>query len=459
MHETHTTSTRSMRFFTLLPLLLPILFGTLLLLLLLFGILTHVLPQSPPYLTPHQEEIWLLSLKQRLPYAPLLYRVGLLHITRAPLFRATLLLTILTAWVHWTYAMYLGLWPRRGEHVPPLSPVAAESGSTWHVPRALDQFRGHVQTTLKRLGRVMAETPSPQEARFFLRRGWGGVWGSSGYFLGVILALLGIYWGLTRGWMTPPVMLTPSQPWSVGHGTDIQVTLHSVDEENRRAYIFVHRNGPGEKSRVYPLEQGKDLRVHGIHFRYVDTLIGLSLEATNQEDTPLPLQIPGGSAERQVILLFPESGREEVVLLPMHGLHIRTVGYTSLPEHGYDHPVFLIQVFRDGEEKPLYSAFVEQDTRIDVENIRLNVHRIAGIRIQAFYRPGTRWTWAGLWVLLLGSLVAVLWGPLYRLWVQVYGDERGVIIRAWGDVYNMGWHKPARRSMFEHLEKLWQRTS
>ncbi len=431
------------RFAHLFPLLLPWTFGLTLLIIFVLGTLTRLLPQIPPYLSPHERDVWLLTLGQRSPYVARLYPIGLLTITHTPTFRGLLLVALVLAWLHVAYALYLGTWPLAKGNVPPLHPIALESEHLWHVREPLEKVRGRVGPRLRGRYRVAEMHISYQEARYFARRGKGGTWGSLLFFLGTIVFLAFTYLGITQGWITRPRVLVPESPWNIEQAHATQLILHHIEREGTtsRAYLLVQTRD--EEPRAYTVPLGKSIHVGGIDIRYVSTLIGVGIEATTEVGTPIPLQTPEGSGERRLVLLFPRSGTERIVLLPTLGLHMRVVGYTALPTRGYTHPVFLVQIF-DENGNLIYNDFVDKDGQITVRHITFHIRRVDGARFQALHYPGHEGRLGGWALLLVGTLWALLGDPLRRLWVQVFGDERSTVVRAWGDVYNIGWHKPLK---------------
>ncbi len=445
--ESPTNAVPALRFAILLPFLLAWSFGLVLVVLLCLGLVSQLFPQQPPYLTPHEIEIWLLSVQHKTPYTRWLYRMGFFAVTRTLLFRGLILSAILLSWLHVAYAAYLSLWPRKGGPVPPLHPIAGEGGHLWHLKEPLDTVKTRIKNRLHPLPLVAEMHPSFQEARYFFRIGHGGAWGSITFFIGVILFLSALYWGLTHSWVTRPVVLVPGRPWTIKQARSLQIILHHVDRAGTRprAHILVQSEEEGGNSQGYTLLQGQTLRVRKLYIRYLDTLVGLSLEAVDREGTPVPVQPPEGGGERQVILLFPESGTERLVFLPTQGIHIRVVGYTSLPQRGFSHPVFLVQLLDETGEL-LYSDFIDKEAHITVHHITVHVKPTEGVRFQAFAYPGASARALGFLLVIIGFLWALFKGPLRRLWIQVFGNERTTIVQGWGDVYNVGWHKPMRRN-------------
>ena len=451
------TRIRDQQSFPLLVLALRYLFAFFLLLTLFLGALTRLLPQMPPYLTNANEiRAWLLTETQGLPLGEWLNRLGAFTITRSIIFRGTLLLTIVLAWLHLFYALYLGLWPPRGTFVPPLSPIALQGYRLFQFSRRVDSIRQQVRAWLLGQGLIAEEHPTYQESRFFLRRGTRGAYASALFFLGVVCLWAAMYWGVTRGWMTSPVVLAPGQPWDIGHGTRIRLTLRgqgTTGNGRPGALFLVQVHGREEETTVRAISLGGSIRVDGVTVRYLEAPLGLSVSVTDRADTPVPVQTAEGGAGKEAVLLFPTSGTERIVLLPMHGLQIRVVGYNALPERGYTGPVFLVQVLSEDNPTPRLSTFVDGNADLDVDGLQVHLRLVRHAKVQAVAYPGRRGRWAGALLALLGALAAILWGPLERVWVQVFGNEHVTLVQVWGEMYNLGWHVPLRERVLTERQQ------
>ncbi len=428
-----------------IPPLLAYSLGGVLAAILLLVLISRLLPQMPWYLEdPAEVHAWLLAAQRQVPMPDVLNTLGLFTITRSPLLRALLILAAVLAWLHVGYAGYLGFWPRSGTRVPPLSPQAAEGGLVRQWARPFPEMQATLQQRLSGQALVAEEHPTFEEARYFLRVGSAGVWGSLFFFLGVILIATGMYWALTFGWETPPTIIAPDQPWDLGHGTGIRVNLIRAGEDDQGPASLFFVQPRDKEGAVYTVPVGGSVRVHGVELRHLGAPLGMSVRVTSRADTPIPLQRPDGRAGRELLLLFPTSGSERTVLIPTYGLEVRIVGYESLPERGYEGPVFLVQVIGQEEETPRYSAFIAGPTEVEVSGLRLTLNVVRHARVQAVYYPGRVVRLVGVLLALVGVLLALARGPLRRVWVQAYGDDRVTIAHAWGDVYNVGWHTTLR---------------
>jgi len=423
---------------------LPHLFGLALLLLLALSVLTRILPQLPGHITGRPEaQAWLLRTSRLYPLGTWLAALGLFAITRTIFFRALLLSIGVLATVQVGYACYLLLWPRRGEAAVPLSPQAAESGHVRHEAQPFSATAQRIRTHLLAYGLVAEARPQGGELRLFARRGAYGALGSALFFLGTFLVMTGIYWGLTLGWQTSPVILAPGQSWDVGHETGLRVDLRSAGGKSAgelTSILFVQRQDKSPS--VVAIRLGRKVRVDDVYLVHTAIPLGVALRATDPAGTAIPLQTPTGRAGREITLLFPAAGTERLVLIPSHNMEVRIVGYPALPERGYTGPVFLIQITTQGRDTPLYSEFITGDRDIHLQRLTLTVRVVYHAQIYAAYYPGRGARVLGTFLLLLGAALALVGGPLRRLWVQVFGDEAGTVVRVWGDVYNLGWHRP-----------------
>ncbi len=444
---------RDQRSLILLLFLLRSLFGLGLIVLSLLILVSFLTPQLPPYLTqPHEIDAWLLATRREVPLSTLWQRLGLFAVTRSPAFQGTVLFSLWLAWLHAFYALYLGLWPASPSHIPPVSPIAAEGGRVFQLNRNIDDVLDHVRAWASAHGLVVEEHPSYQESRFFTRLGRGGAYGSALFFLGVVLFLGGLFWGTTRGWTTPPIVLSPGQPWDIGHDTGVRVTLRgegTTANGHASTLFLIEVHGQKTQTTVRAIPRGEAILVAGVSLRYLKTSLGVRVSASDPAGTPVPIQTPQGIAEREAILQFPTSGTERSVFLPMQGLQVRVVGYTALPERGYSGPVFLVQVLADGKSVPEVSTFLKQNTMMKVGGLQIHIDLVHQAQVQAAHYPGGNSRLAGTVLTLLGALIAIMRGPLQRVWIQVVGHETLSLAQVWGEQYNLGWHRPLEDHILE----------
>ncbi len=414
---------------------------------LFLGLLTRFLPQMPTYVyqTP-QAQTWLLQVAPRYPFLVGGSLESLFYITRTSIFRGLLLVLVFVPWLHIGYALYLAFWPRRGTAVPPLTPQATESSGVRQVTVPFRDLQAQTQRHLERNGLVAVEHPSFDETRFFIRQSPWAIGASVLAYVGLALVGLGIYMATTFGWETPPVILAPEQPWDIGHGTGLRLTLldRQVATPPDAEVFFVQYLAAPERNVVRAIQPGQKFTLNGLTLHYLDNALGLALRVQDPAGTPLPLQPPGGRTANEMTLLFPTSGSEEIVLLPTLGYQLRAVGYAALPERGYTTPVILLQVIdRDGKTT-LYSAFLADSQQISVKGLLINARLVPHARVQVTAYPGRRIAWAGALGFLVGALWSCLRGPFRRWWIRLQEVPRGTVVQVWGDMYNMGRHRPLR---------------
>ncbi len=409
----------------------------------LIGLLLHVIPQVPDYITQENElQAWTLRTVQQHPYLSVLAPLGIFRLTHSPLMLVALLGMLVTAILHQGYALYLGWWPRGRPHVPPLSPQAAESGRLIRLTVPLAEIAPRVEEQLRQFASIYKEHPSFQESRYFARYGRAAIIGSLIFFSGVIAIGVGIYMNMTLGWETPPTVLAPGQPWTPGHNLPLRVTLQQVAPTGNKALFLLQEDEPGGQTTVQQIAPDHTLNMGNVHIRFLDAPLGVRITVTTQARTALPLITPDGHAGREALLFFPVSGDERTVLIPTYGYTVRIVGYERLPSRGYHQPVFLVQVLGEESDTPLYTEFVTQSSQVKYKNLHLNIELVRHARVQALYTPGSPWRWMGLLVILMGTAVALWGGPWRRFWVQLYESRSGLIVQVWADMYNMGWHAP-----------------
>ena len=142
----------------------------------------------------------------------------------------------------------------------------------------------------------------------------------------------------------------------------------------------------------------------------VSTGPALRLSVKDESGEPLLLQplVRGAKAGPSLTLKFREAQDEGSLFLPKSGVTIRVDRYQSLPEEGYDSPVYLVRAYRGNQSSPLFSQYVGQDESYQWQGMTFTMS-IEDYVVLNVARD------AGWWFVLTGLLLLVV-GSVLRQW-------------------------------------------
>ena len=135
----------------------------------------------------------------------------------------------------------------------------------------------------------------------------------------------------------------------------------------------------------------------------------LRVNVTNRNGDPLLLQsfVMGRQPETFAVLKFHGVQDDGYLSVPALGLTLRVDRYQSLPEEGYNVPVFLMRAYRGTQSTPLFSRWVTQDGSYEWQDLAFKVH----LEDYAVLNIGALYHW---WFIAAGLLLVVAGGVLRR---------------------------------------------
>ena len=139
----------------------------------------------------------------------------------------------------------------------------------------------------------------------------------------------------------------------------------------------------------------------------VSTGPALRLSVKDESGEPLLLQplVRGAKAGPSLTLKFREAQDEGYLFLPKSGVTIRVDRYQSLPEEGYDSPVYLVRAYRGNQSSPLFSQYVGQDESYQWQGMTFTMSVEDYVVLNVVRDVGWWFVLAGLLLLVVGSVL------------------------------------------------------
>jgi cytochrome c biogenesis protein ResB len=159
----------------------------------------------------------------------------------------------------------------------------------------------------------------------------------------------------------------------------------------------------------------------GVSVYQISHGMAVAVKASDQDGQPLLLQSFADGAEKSAVLSLPFWGHqsERYFAVPAQDIVFQLVFYQSLPDHGYDGPVLLVQAYQGSEIEPMYSRFIEKS--ISLRNLggatyHLALDQYSVLRIVR--DPAIAVVVLGLLLTIVGHFLWLYWSPI-RFWAAV----------------------------------------
>jgi cytochrome c biogenesis protein len=301
--------------------------------------------------------------------------------------------------------------------------------TVFSVDQPVEQLVERLKTTLtRRLCRTLVER---EEGMVYLYadRLWVEAAVLIGYF-GLIVILVGAVVTDRLGWREDAVTLSPGQSYEIGHGLDAVLRFEKLELEtypdgsprDYRAYVRLIEDD-AEVERIIGVNRPFTYR--GVSVYQISHGMAVAVKASDQDGQPLLLQSFADGAEKAAVLslLFGGHQSERYFAVPAQDIVFQLVFYQSLPDHGYDGPVFLVQAYQGSEIEPMYSRFIEKSIslrNLDGATYHLALDQYSVLRIVR--DPAIAVVVLGLLLTIVGHFLWLYWSPI-RFWAAV--SEKG----------------------------------
>jgi hypothetical protein len=242
------------------------------------------------------------------------------------------------------------------------------------VDRPVEQWVERLRATLtRRLCRVLVEREEGTASRS-TDRFWVEVAALLGQ-VGLIVVLAGAAITGRLGWREDAVTLSPGQNYEIGHGLDAVLRFEKLELDaypdgspSYRTHLQIVEDGAEVEQAI---EVNRPFTYRGVSFYQISHGMAVAVKASDQSGQPLRLQSFADGAGTAAVVNLPFWGHqsERHFAVPDREIVFQLVFYQSLPDRGYDGPVFLVEAYKDGQMEPIYSGFVEKSGPLKVGGV------------------------------------------------------------------------------------------
>jgi len=303
--------------------------------------------------------------------------------------------------------------------------------AVFSVDQPVEQLVKRLKAVLtRRLCRTLVEREEGM-VYFYADRLWVEAAALLGH-VGLIVVLAGVVVTGRLGWREDAVTLGPGQSYEIGHGLDAVLRFEKLEldtypdgsPKNYRTHLQIIEDD-AEVEQIIGVNRPFTYR--GVSFYQISHGMAVAVKASDQDGQPLLLQSFAYGGEMAAVVSLPfwghQSERHFAVL--DQDIVFQLVFYQSLPDHGYDGPVFLVQAYRGDTIEPIYSRFIEKSSSLKVggSTYHLALDQYSVLRVVR--DPAIAVVVLGLLLTIVGHffwLCSLFWSPI-QFWAAV--SEKG----------------------------------
>jgi cytochrome c biogenesis protein len=313
----------------------------------------------------------------------------------------------------------------------------ASKQASFSVDQPVEQLVERLKATLtRRLCRTLLEEEEGI-VYFYADRLWAEGAALLGH-IGLIVILAGAVVTGRLGWQEDAVTLSPGQSYEIGHGLDAMLRFEKLEVDT-----YPDGSPRGYRTYVQIIEDGSEVKQvigvnrpfthRGVSFYQVSRGMAVAVKASEQDGRPLFLQSFADGAETAAVVSLPFGAHqsERHFAVPDKDIVFQLVFYQSLPDHGYDGPVFLVQAYRGSTIEPIYSSFIEKSSSLKVggATYHLALDQYSVLRIVR--DPAIAIVVLGLLLTVVGHFLRLYWSPI-RFWAAVSEKGDGTTVKLAG---------------------------
>jgi hypothetical protein len=358
-------------------------------------------------------------------FAGVLESLGMFHLFRTPLFRATLA---------WAAALCVARVVQRPARPHSRAWCAAAPGGAAQVWDAM-------RAALRELGLVLKAPTAAAGCQIAVaRRAGPRAWLPSLGYVGVLLLLSAAVVGWRWGWRGDDVTLLLGEtrsldgPGEIGARLDEVILTLGGREGGPRVDSRLTLTGGGQTSEGVATGPHRSARFAGASLYQVGDGPAARVQVREAKGRTFDItEAVGSQPSRQVArVAFSDSQQERLLVAPAADLVIRMVRYASLPSQGISGPALHVQLSRWSSGQALAESFLGGDgtlraVGVDGELV-VDVALEAYVVLRAEREPELPLAVAGGLLALLGLLSAILW-PERRVHVALRARDAACDVR------------------------------
>ncbi len=190
------------------------------------------------------------------------------------------------------------------------------------------------------------------------------VWGDVALHLGCLVIIAGLLVAGQLDWHENAIALAAGESHSIEHVSGYSLALDSTRVAAGRHESRITLTVPGGETRQVAVAPAQPWLSWPFALFQTSSGPAVRLAVGDTDNHPLLLQAlakRGQPKEESVALKFSGEQDDASVSVPTLGITVRIDRYASLPEEGYDVPVYLIQAFQGTRPTPLFSRYFWKD--------------------------------------------------------------------------------------------------
>lgn len=313
----------------------------------------------------------------------------------------------------------------------------APKQAAFSVDQPVEQLVGRLKALLtRRLCRTLVEQ-GEGVIYLYADRLWVGAAALLSH-VGLIVILAGAVVTGQLGWQEDAVTLSPGQSYEVGHGLDAvlrfeKLELDTYPDGSPKDYRTCVQIIEGDTELEQVIGVNRPFTYRGVSFYQISHGMAVAVKASDQDGRPLLLQSFAEGAEAAAMVSLPFWGHqsERHFAVPDQDVVFQLVFYQSLPDHGYDRPVFLVQVYRGSEIEPIYSGFIEKGSSLKVGEATYHLALDQYTVLRIVRDPAIAVVALGLLLTVVGHFLWLYCSPV-RLWAVVSEEDDGTTVKLAG---------------------------
>jgi hypothetical protein len=257
----------------------------------------------------------------------------------------------------------------------------------------------------------------------------------------LIVILAGVVVTNRLGWQED-IGFSPGQSYEIGHGLDAVLRFEKLELDtypdgsprDYRAYVrLIEEDAKVERI----IGVNRPFTYRGVSVHQISHGMTVAVKASDQDGQPLLLQSFADGAETKAVLSLPfwRHQSERHLAVPDQDIVFQLVFYYSLPDHGYDGPVLLVQAYQGSAIEPIYRGFMERSSSLKVGGA---IYYLAlgqyGSVLRIVRDPATAVVALGLLLIVVGRflwLSSLFWPPI-RFWAAVSGKGAKATVKLAG---------------------------
>ena len=263
----------------------------------------------------------------------------------------------------------------------------------------------------------------PAECVYAERRRYGAV-GPLLACAGPLLAMLGLLVNSASGWRTADISLASGEHTALRQAGGLMLTLDGISGDGGATTSTITATRGDGTARQVSARPLLPARWGNLWIFQRSTGAALSVRARDDGGRALLLQVldPVGQASGELHIAFRPKETEQEFAAPAQNLVFRVVSYPALPQKGIGRPVFVVEAYRGDDPTPVLRELVQDEADLTLADQTYVLRRDRYAVLEIGYWPGGFLVAAGIFVMLLGLAITLVWRHT-QAWVTLPSSD------------------------------------